>query len=93
MLFKGQLIHDVQICTFCDVDMKFKASNGRTDKFEWRCTNFYCTKYQTFANIRDSSMFANFKIEFQLILEAIYYISVDLQSFKILQLTEIKKKS
>jgi len=37
-------------------------------------------------------MFANFKIEFQLILEAIYYISVDLQSFKILQLTEIKKK-
>lgn len=37
-------------------------------------------------------MFANFKIEYQLILESIYYIYMGLQPLKISQLTEIKKK-
>lgn len=82
----------MRICTFCGVAMKLKASNMRIDKLKWRCMNFHRTKYQTSASFRYNYMFANFKIEYQLILESIYYIYMGLQPLKISQLTEIKKK-
>ncbi|KAG0441323.1 hypothetical protein DMUE_1132 [Dictyocoela muelleri] len=91
MLFRWKLIPNEQYCLFCKESMKIKKSCRHADKFEWRCMNYNCQKYQTTLNIKQNSFFSSFKVDISIILEVIYYISKGLQNFEIMHVSIVKR--
>jgi hypothetical protein len=71
--------------------MEIKTSQDRVDKFEWRCMNYCCRKYQTTLNLRKDSCLYNFKVDFSKLLQVIYYVSKDIPNFEIREVMDVKK--
>jgi hypothetical protein len=42
MLFSYKIIKNVQICLYCNLNLRLKSNNLHIDKYEWRCMNYRC---------------------------------------------------
>ncbi|KAG0436743.1 hypothetical protein DMUE_4079 [Dictyocoela muelleri] len=81
-LFEKKLIQDFMKCENCYNLMLLKKTKDNDIKYNWRCLNYNCSKYQTTVSVFRNNFFGNFNISPRKSLQILFYLRKGLQRSK-----------
>ncbi|KAG0442669.1 hypothetical protein DMUE_0098 [Dictyocoela muelleri] len=92
-LFEKKLIHEFMKCENCYNLMLLKKTKDKDIKYNWRCLNKNCSKYQTTVSVFRNSFFGNFHISFQKSLQILFYTSKGLTTIQISLIMKVHRET
>lgn len=90
-MMDNSLLQKSPNCMSCNEALNMKETKRNKDGLGWRCYNKLCLKYGQWVSIRVGSFFANFSLDLQEILKAIYFWSTSSLQSDILKHVDINK--
>ncbi|KAG0425435.1 hypothetical protein DMUE_6032 [Dictyocoela muelleri] len=92
-LLQNSLIKEDLLCIYCDENMILKKSSDNNLGLSFRCLNYDCVHYQTTRSVVTGSIFEQFNISPQKVLQVFYYLCGQINLTKISQFTGVGKRT
>ncbi|KAG0437655.1 hypothetical protein DMUE_3566 [Dictyocoela muelleri] len=92
-LFERKLIHDSMKCETCYNLMLLKRTKDNEFKYNWKCLNYNCSKYQTTVSVFRNSFFRNLNICPRMSLQILLYLSKNLTTIQISSIMKVHRET